>query len=498
MKKSLTTLPPFPKFIADVLGLDLSTRQPILAFFAALDGEPLTPEQDRLFRQYTGRVWRPEGFRQGVLQSGRQGGKSEAVAARLVYRAVDARLAGRRATFVGVAQDHRAGIRALFGHTRRFCERPMLRPLVTRWTADTIELGDVMLCVMPCRPSAWRGLAIDEFGMDEPAHYRSSENIPLDRECWRSALPALAMTGGKLVACSSPYLATGLMHDLHRKHFGNADSDLLYWVSPSTALNPKLDAAFLEHVRDVDPEGARAEIDGEFLAGTSALVDEAVLMAAVDANVTVRPPVAGRQPRAFVDIATGSKAGSDRTALGIAHAEPDGTAVLDLCVSWAPPFSPGAVAKEIANICARYGGAAEVTGDRFAQGFSDDLFRQAGLTYRQATQDKSAIYLAFAAALNTGTVRLLDQPELLREIRGLERRRGTTKDRVDHGRGAGAHDDRANAAAGALWLAARPHAALRFWGGGSLNDPSDVIDRLADEAMRQITGDENEALGDTR
>jgi hypothetical protein len=48
---------------------------------------------------------------------------------------------------------------------------------------------------------------------------------------------------------------------------------------------------------------------------------------------------------------------------------------------------------------------------------------------------------------------LLDLSDLLRELRGLERRRGTAgRDRVDHA--PGQHDDRANAAAGALVLAA--------------------------------------------
>jgi hypothetical protein len=59
--------------------------------------------------------------------------------------------------------------------------------------------------------------------------------------------------------------------------------------------------------------------------------------------------------------------------------------------------------------------------------------------------------------VNSGQVVLLDDPALLRELRGLERRRGTSgRDRVDHG--PGGHDDRANAAAGALVgaLRARP------------------------------------------
>jgi hypothetical protein len=50
--------------------------------------------------------------------------------------------------------------------------------------------------------------------------------------------------------------------------------------------------------------------------------------------------------------------------------------------------------------------------------------------------------------VNSARVRLLDDAELLRELRGLERRRGATRDRVDHR--PGAHDDRAIAVTVAL------------------------------------------------
>lgn len=67
--------------------------------------------------------------------------------------------------------------------------------------------------------------------------------------------------------------------------------------------------------------------------------------------------------------------------------------------------------------------------------------------------DRSALYLELLPLVNADRVRLLDVPDLLRELRGLERRRGTAgRDRVDHA--PGQHDDRANAAAGALVLAA--------------------------------------------
>lgn len=53
--------------------------------------------------------------------------------------------------------------------------------------------------------------------------------------------------------------------------------------------------------------------------------------------------------------------------------------------------------------------------------------------------------------MNSGTIELPDVPELLRELWGLERRRGSSgRDRVDHR--PGSHDDLANAVAGLVSL----------------------------------------------
>ena len=92
-------------------------------------------------------------------------------------------------------------------------------------------------------------------------------------------------------------------------------------------------------------------------------------------------------------------------------------------------------------------------GDRYAPGFVAEHFRGRGIRYEPSPLDRSQVYLELLPLVNSGQALLLDVPELLRELRGLERRRGTSgRDRVDHA--PGAHDDWANAAAGALVLAA--------------------------------------------
>jgi hypothetical protein len=64
--------------------------------------------------------------------------------------------------------------------------------------------------------------------------------------------------------------------------------------------------------------------------------------------------------------------------------------------------------------------------------------------------------------VNAAGVELPDVPELLRELRGLERRRGPSgRDRIDHR--SGSHDDRANAAAGVAALLRPSVAAASGW-----------------------------------
>ena len=69
--------------------------------------------------------------------------------------------------------------------------------------------------MLPCRPAAIRGLRCVCVVLDEVAHFRSTDNQPLDRESWRASLPTLLTPGGKLFALSSPYVASGLLYDLH-------------------------------------------------------------------------------------------------------------------------------------------------------------------------------------------------------------------------------------------------------------------------------------------
>ncbi|MBX3305621.1 MAG: hypothetical protein KF751_06140 [Nitrospira sp.] len=417
-----------------------------LTFLKSLYGLPLNGSEVDAFKQFTGRSTYnppPGGFPEGVVIAGVQCGKSS-IAGALMGSAA---LTGEPGTVaVGVAQDHRGSMRVLLRYARApFETLDLFKAEVARDTADLLELQrGTALAAFPCKPSSLRGVKASIVVLDEPAHFVSTDGRPTDLEMWRVARGRVAMTGGKIVAISSPYAQSGLLFELHRRHFGNDESQTLIWQCSSKDLNPLLSESYLERMREDDPLGYESEVMGQFRAGLSALFDPDALDACVDTGVRERLPEKGHTYTSFVDAASGS--GADSFAIGIAHA--DGKQVLlDLVKTWPPKFNPNNVIAECAELLKMYG-LYETCGDRYAPGFVTEGFHQHQILYRQSEKDRSAIYLEALPSINAGRFTLLDKPDLLRELRGLERRRGTGgRDKVDHRRGM--HDDAANVAMGA-------------------------------------------------
>ena len=90
-----------------------------------------------------------------------------------------------------------------------------------------------------------------------------------------------------------------------------------------------------------------------------------------------------------------------------------------------------------------------VYGDRYAGEWPAEAFGKVGITYSAADRPKSQLYADLLPILNSRRADLLDEPRLVAQLIGLERRtaRGG-RDRIDHA--PGSHDDVANACAGVL------------------------------------------------
>jgi len=207
-------------------------------------------------------------------------------------------------------------------------------------------------------------------------------------------------------------------------------------------MNPTLPADYLQRMSVEDPEAYRSEVLGEFRAGLAMLFDHEALE---EVRGDWREREAGVAYRAFVDPSGGR---ADAFAVAIGHSENE-IAVVDVVRGWGAPFNPAIVTGECAALLASYG-IREVEGDRYAGEWPRQEFRSNGITYTTAEKTTSENYLHLLPTVNQGAVSLPGDEPLFRELRGLERRRGTSgRDRVDHRRGH--HDDRATAVAGLVY-----------------------------------------------
>ena len=160
---------------------------------------------------------------------------------------------------------------------------------------------------------------------------------------------------------------------------------------------------------------------------------------------------------AFVDPSGGS---NDSFTLAISHLEAD-RPVLDLLREGRPPFSPESVVAEFCETLAAYR-IKGVHGDRYAGEWPREQFRKRGVSYEPADKTASQLFIELLPLINGGQVGLLDHRRLIDQLVGLERRTsfGTGKDTVGHA--PGAHDDVANAVAGALLSATAKRSELRI------------------------------------
>jgi hypothetical protein len=301
-----------------------------------------------------------------------------------------------------------------------------------------------------------RGRTLAGAIVDESAFLRADDSALPDKELVRALRPGLLTLHGLLLVISSPHRKVGILYDAHRKYFGNDNQDRgLYIQASSRDLNPSLDEQSIAEAMEDDPAAALSEYGGHFRADLQGFLDDATVDGAIVQGRRMLPRSLKCKHVAFADPSGGR---GDSFTLAIAHQEPApegkqaGRVVLDVLQAEPPPFDPETVVSSMAAILKSYG-LQEVHGDQYAGEWVPAAFRRFGITYRPSELTRSEIYLEVLPLFSQGRVELLDLPVLRTQLLLLERRtRAGGRDSVDHPRGA--HDDHANAAAGALRLAA--------------------------------------------
>ncbi len=424
------------------------------AYLAALFGLPMTDEQLAVYRQHTGRTQPPlEAFSEGWLIIGRRGGKSFIMALVAVFLATfrDYRpflQPGERATIAVIAADRKQA-RVIMRYVEGLLAGvPMLAQLVESTTKESVELqGQVTIEVRTASYRTTRGYTFAAVLCDEIAFWSTEDAAEPDYAILDALRPGMATIPGAVLMCgSSPYSRKGALWDAFQRYHGKDDAPVLVWQAPTKAMHPTVPTKVITDAYEKDPASASAEYGAQFRSDLEALLSRDAVAAVIESGIRERAPERRVTYQAFVDPSGGS---ADSMTLAISHRE-DGVAVLDAVREVKPPFSPESVVAEFCNLLKSYG-LRKVSGDRYAGEWPREQFRKQGVEYAIADKSRSELYLALVPAINSRLVRLLDVPRLEQQLVGLERRTSRVgRDTIDHA--PGAHDDVANAVAGALQL----------------------------------------------
>ncbi len=428
------------------------------AVIKAMYAEPMTAAELEIFRSVADRNPPTKPVREMVAVAGRGAGKDSVASLIASVTAVnfDPRRKlrpGEKAVVMCLACD-REQARIVHGYVRAGFEQiPALAKMATRITDDSIELtNDVVIEVHTTSYRSVRGRSLLAVICDEVAFWRSEDSASPDYEVHGAIQPGLArIPGSTLILISSAHKRSGLLYQKWKDHYGRNDDDVLVVKGTTLQFNPTFDAKIITRQLAADPALYGAEYNSIWRDDLSTFISRELLEAATDSGVLVRPP---RQELSYFAFAEPSGGVHDSFALGIAHLDVrNDDVVLDLLFERLAPLNPYETAAEIAALLKAYR-CAEVVGDAYAAKWVSEAFARIGITYRKSDADRSAVYLDVLPLFTSGRARLIDNPRLVAQFAALERRTFSTgRDRVDHGRNG--HDDLANAAAGALTLAAR-------------------------------------------
>ncbi len=426
-----------------------------MIFQNALFGLPLSVKELSVFSKHTGRdLPASSPAREAWLVVGRRGGKSLISALIAVYlscfKDYSKYLApGERASVMVIAADRRQARVVMRYIAGFFDEIPMLSVMIESRTKESLTLANrVSLEVHTCSFRTVRGYTLAAAICDEIAFWRSEESANPDFEIINALRPGLATIPESMLLClSSPYARRGALWEAYQKHFGKEGDPILVWQANTLSMNPTISEEIIKQSYEDDESRARAEYGAQFRSDVESFVSRESLDACRVPDRIELPYSRQFRYLGFVDPSGGQ---ADSMTLGIAHRE-DACSVLDLVREVKPPFSPEQVTTDFAAMLKAYR-ISSVTGDRYGGFWPRERFRLCGIEYKTSTLTKSEIYRSFLPEINSGKVELLDNPRLFNQLLQLERRTGAGgRETIDHA--PGAHDDLANAAAGALLLA---------------------------------------------
>jgi hypothetical protein len=454
---------------------DLSTWSNWLVALKTIFAIPFSDDHElKVYREFTGRTNPPsKPFKEIFLIIGRRGGKSFISSVIAVYLALFHDFSrflsvGERAVVMVIANDRKQAGIVLRYIKGILASVPLFRSHIQNEKAEIIELtNQIDIQVSTCSYRTTRGFTVAACIFEEAGFWRV-QGINIDKEIYTSVKPATTTIPNSLIIfISTPFSKMGLLFEGFKTYFATEDPETLVWKAPSIVMNPTLSEKMIEKELNKDLSAARAEWLSEFREDIEAFLPLEVIERVIIPGRIELPYVEKFEYQGFFDAAAG---GADFFSLSVGHKEGEKTIQDQLKARKGNPYE---IVREFSDLLKKYH-CHELKGDKFAGSWVSEAFQKEGILYQASELNKSELYLESLAYFSAGLCELLDNAQLIKELRLLERRRGSSgKDTVDHPKSIGGgipHDDMANVTCGMIAIAQKAQTTPGFFfaGGRSL------------------------------
>jgi hypothetical protein len=299
---------------------------------------------------------------------------------------------------------------------------PILSARVAKCRKNEIMLKSrITILCCACSSISLRGMAVVAAILDEVSFMRNEQtSVHCDEDVLAALRPAMiTFPESKLIKITTPHAKRGVVWNEYRRR---PELNYPVWQLSTTEMNPTVSAELLEQERERSLENFKREFLAEFTDNVVSWIEPEVLDACSVQGRKELPRVNDGTYVAAVDPAFKQ---SD-FGLAIAHRTSGGLIVLDYVARWTgtkkAPLGFERVCREIADILRGYG-INEVQGDQYAAAAIQQEFLKLGIRYREKTfnrQTRPQLFNNLKHLLLQRKIELLDQPELLQQLRALE------------------------------------------------------------------------------
>lgn len=308
-------------------------------------GTPLWSKQAEILEEF----WTGD-YSTGVWALGRRSGKTLMAAVAATYAATmldgfyKAFLRpGERFYIISVANTLDQARIALQGVKDLINNSPILKPLIVRETADSLELSNgAVFKAMPASSRGGRGMACPFIIFDEIGHAIDTEaGNASGGSLYQSLSPATAQFGelGKVLMLSIPWLQSGIFWELFKQGNSGHFPNMQVRQEPSWEMNPTLSSEFLAQEKARDPELFSVEYGANFSQSLSALVSGDLVEGATNHYRSSLPPQDKYKGRYYLSLDP-AKGNRDQYTACIVHYEEE-RLIVDRWHEFKPTFGEG-------------------------------------------------------------------------------------------------------------------------------------------------------------